>query len=100
MDHVEYSSSKQLWGDTTRGGTFLNSLFVNKQEAVWDVMVKNSFDHNGSEMMDFVVPREMRNSGSRIMILDFSELNGLLGKIPLVNALKEKLIYFWPTDLS
>lgn len=93
MDYIEYSSLKQLWGETTRGDTFLNSLFVNKQEMFWDVMVKNSFDDNGSEMMEFVIPREMRNSSSRIMILDFSNLTGLLGKLPLVNALKEKLIF-------
>ena len=52
---------KQLRGETTRGGTYLYSLFMNKQEVVWDVKVKTSFDDHGSEMMEFIVLREMRN---------------------------------------
>lgn len=88
MDHttVEYSFLKQLQGEKTRGGTYLDSLFMNKEEVAWDIKVKTSFGNNGSVMMGFIVLREMRNSSSRIMILDFSELTSVCSGICLAST--------------
>lgn len=48
---------KQWWGEAARGGMYLDSLFMNKQEVVWDVKVKTSFGDNGNEIMEFIVLR-------------------------------------------
>lgn len=65
---------KQLQGEKTRRDIYLYSIFVNKQEAIWDVEVENNSGNNGSEMIEFIILREMKNSRSTIMIPNFSEL--------------------------
>lgn len=84
IDHVD-KFFKQLQGETTRGGIYLYSIFVNKQEEVWDVEVKKNSGNNDSEMIEFIILREMRNSSSAIMIPNFSELVFLRSEICLAS---------------
>lgn len=104
MDHVGDSVLKQAQGKPNMGYNLLGFLFLNKEEVVWDVKIKNSFCNSGSEMMKLVILREVRNESSRIMTLGIIELTGLFRdlfcKLPLEAAPKGKLIYLGPTDLS
>lgn len=84
IDHVD-KFFKQLQGETTRGGIYLYSIFVNKQEEIWDVEVKKNSGNNDSEMIAFIILREMRNSSSAIMIPNFSELVFLSSEICLAS---------------
>lgn len=90
---------KQLQGEKTRRDIYLYSIFVNKQEAIWDVEVENNSGNNGSEMIEFIIFKK-HNNDSKLQWAGLHLLRNLFGKLPLEIALKGKKICLEPTDLS
>jgi len=68
---VEDNFLTQLVSDPTRKGTLLDMLFAVGEGLVGDVMVGGCLGHSEHEIIEFLIPGEVRRGVSRTAALDF-----------------------------
>lgn len=87
----------QVIEETTRRGSMLDLILINKEELMGNVKIKGSLGCNYHEMVQFGILRAARRNHRKLSILDFRRadfflFSDLLGRIPWDEATEGRRI--------